>query len=294
MTFADVWPFLQNQISTNQFLTGATLTGALMSVMYAIRGLVFKVYYTLKRYFLVSLTVHSEDALFMPISTWLYENNFDKLSRTYRLRFLNNKAILGPAEGSFFFWYSRKFLRISILKDAQPGIQSWRSQTKEYLTISYYSLSRSTSILDTITKSAVAASESKSISVPAYVHHGGSWRHATEIKKRAKPSVILAGNTLELLEEDISKFFERKDWYIDRGVPYHRGYLLTGPPGTGKTSLVRHLAQKFDLNLYISDGSLASIHTVPTKSILLLEDVDSITKMRNSTLELLGQSNGSS
>jgi hypothetical protein len=30
--------------------------------------------------------------------------------------------------------------------------------------------------------------------------------------------------------------------YVDRGIPYRRGYLLHGPPGCGKTSFITALA----------------------------------------------------
>ena len=31
-------------------------------------------------------------------------------------------------------------------------------------------------------------------------------------------------------------------WYLDRGIPYKRGYLLRGSPGSGKTSFISALA----------------------------------------------------
>jgi len=39
-------------------------------------------------------------------------------------------------------------------------------------------------------------------------------------------------------------------WYGSRGIPYRRGYLFHGPPGTGKTSLSIASAGSFDLNIY--------------------------------------------
>uniref|UniRef100_A0A915DCS1 Mitochondrial chaperone BCS1 n=1 Tax=Ditylenchus dipsaci TaxID=166011 RepID=A0A915DCS1_9BILA len=39
------------------------------------------------------------------------------------------------------------------------------------------------------------------------------------------------------LQQDFEEFVGSQKWYVDRGVPYRRGYLLHGPPGTGKSSL---------------------------------------------------------
>ena len=68
------------------------------------------------------------------------------------------------------------------------------------------------------------------------------------------------------------------------GVPYRRGYLLHGPPGCGKTSLVRALAGNFGLKVYtlalldqyINGQTLEKLfNMVPGRSIILLEDIDS-------------------
>jgi chaperone BCS1 len=86
----------------------------------------------------------------------------------------------------------------------------------------------------------------------------------------------------EDITTDIRTFLASEDVYARRGVPYRRGYLLHGPPGTGKTSLVRVIASELDLPLYVmgtaqlsSESALYDFFTrVTTPSLILLEDID--------------------
>ena len=40
-------------------------------------------------------------------------------------------------------------------------------------------------------------------------------------------------NNIDCCELDLMAFRTQKQWYLKTGIPYRRGYLLHGPPGTG-------------------------------------------------------------
>lgn len=72
-------------------------------------------------------------------------------------------------------------------------------------------------------------------------------------------------------------------WYADRGIPFRRGYLLHGVPGSGKSSLIHALAGALQLDIYvvslsaswISDSTLTTLMgRVPARCVVLLEDLD--------------------
>ena len=80
-------------------------------------------------------------------------------------------------------------------------------------------------------------------------------------------------------------------WYGARGIPYRRGYLFHGEPGTGKTSLAMAIAGRFGLDIYvislldmsIGDSELIGLfNTLPPKCLLLLEDIDTVGLQRES------------
>lgn len=85
-------------------------------------------------------------------------------------------------------------------------------------------------------------------------------------KPRPLSSVILDktagpdGSTVDIGEHllgDLNRFFASRKWYDDRGVPWRRGYMLHGPPGTGKTSTVMSIAGAMEPKLDVCVVNLA-------------------------------------
>lgn len=102
-------------------------------------------------------------------------------------------------------------------------------------------------------------------------------------RKRNIQSVILAEGITDDMIADISEFLCKRDWYQLRGIPYRRGYLLYGKPGSGKSSFVQALAGHMGYDICImslaqpglTDDHLAiSLINIPEKSIILFEDID--------------------
>ncbi|ETO12839.1 hypothetical protein RFI_24538, partial [Reticulomyxa filosa] len=114
-------------------------------------------------------------------------------------------------------------------------------------------------------------------------------------RKRVIDSVILDEGISNRIVNDIYEFMTSRQWYYDRGIPYRRGYLLYGEPGSGKSSFVTALAGHIGYDICVmslaspglTDDHLAvSLINVPEKSIILFEDVDCLFPSRKQAIDL--------
>lgn len=117
-----------------------------------------------------------------------------------------------------------------------------------------------------------------------YNSWGAEWRQfGNPRRKRPLESVILDTGIKEKMVGDVKDFLASGSWYHDRGIPYRRGYLLHGPPGSGKSSFIQALAGELDYDIAIlnlserglTDDRLNHLLTIiPPRTLILLEDVD--------------------
>ncbi|ODQ66688.1 mitochondrial chaperone BCS1 [Nadsonia fulvescens var. elongata DSM 6958] len=150
------------------------------------------------------------------------------------------------------------------------------------LTTLYRDRNLFTSMLQEAQERAQKMQEGKTV---IYTSYGPEWRpFGQPRKKRPLDSVILGENVKENVLKDVTDFLGSSKWYYDRGIPYRRGYLLYGPPGSGKSSFIQALAGELDYNICIlnlsemmlTDDRLNHLmNHCPERSILLLEDIDS-------------------
>ncbi|KIM34268.1 hypothetical protein M408DRAFT_325711 [Serendipita vermifera MAFF 305830] len=96
-------------------------------------------------------------------------------------------------------------------------------------------------------------------------------------------SIVLDEGKKELILDDAKEFMGSEKWYSERGLPYRRGYLFHGCPGSGKTSLVHALAGELNLDIYVinlskkglDDGGLSElVGDLPARSVALIEEID--------------------
>lgn len=187
-----------------------------------------------------------------------------------------------PGPGKHILRYKNTFLMVNRVRetksiDFQMG-KPWETVT---LTTLYSQRQIFEDIFSETHRLAQQSTEGKTI---VYTSRSTSWeRFGEPRRKRSIESVILDKGVKERILTDVQDFLDSSKWYYDRGIPYRRGYLLHGPPGSGKSSFIQALAGHLDYNIAIlnlserglTDDRLNHLLTItPKRTIVLLEDAD--------------------
>ncbi|KAG5614275.1 hypothetical protein H5410_014099 [Solanum commersonii] len=92
-------------------------------------------------------------------------------------------------------------------------------------------------------------------------------------------TIAMKSDQKDMILKDLERFMRRKEYYRKVGKAWKRGYLLFGPPGTGKSSLIDAIVNYLNFDIYdlelTRNSDLRKLLVATTnKSILVIEDID--------------------
>ncbi|OWM66433.1 AAA-ATPase At3g50940-like [Punica granatum] len=102
-------------------------------------------------------------------------------------------------------------------------------------------------------------------------------------------TLAMDGDEKKDLIRDLEAFMNGREYYRRIGKVWKRGYLLHGPPGTGKSSLIAAMANFLNYDIYNLNLSTVQSDSVleylllhvSNRSILVVEDIDCSIKLQN-------------
>ena len=106
-------------------------------------------------------------------------------------------------------------------------------------------------------------------------------------------TLVLSYGIEKDIVDDINYFFKNRDFYERNKIPYKRGLLLYGPPGNGKTTLIRKIMKKNrNYSFFIRasttiDQSLINYLNDITNNkqkVIIIEDIDRLSNHGTSLL----------
>lgn len=222
---------------------------------------------------------------------WFQNSRWVKLSRSVSLdsgqswgpNDTNNRVIAGY--GRHVFIYKRHlFIFVREMIESQGTLKQ-----RENITLTMFG--RNKEIISDLLDDFTPKVNKNTISVFSN-NQNDTYLISSAVPRRSLESVIVAGETLQDIVGHIDKFMASEDWYKHRGIPWKLILLFVGPPGTGKTSIIRALASHykrdiFDLNL--NTASQSSLRNLILEgsgdSFIAIEDVDGFQAVKTRVTE---------
>ncbi|QHO17098.1 AAA-ATPase At3g28510 [Arachis hypogaea] len=115
----------------------------------------------------------------------------------------------------------------------------------------------------------------------------GKWSHVIFEHPATFETVAMDPEKKKEIIDDLNTFKNSKEYYAKIGKPWKRGYLLFGPPGTGKSTLIAAIANFLSYDVYDieltavkSNAELRKLLTgISSRSVVVIEDIDCSLKL---------------
>lgn len=202
------------------------------------------------------------------ISSWVATPNF------------KNEYLMTLGTGSFMWNYKIHKLIITVTEEGSPIATDPPSYFTR-ITITHDDMEVIESFLQDIVKFE-EETEKGMITIYSGKSRMGYWEKSNALSVQPLHRVYIDDEMKTSLVNHIDSFYAMEKRYNEFGRTHKLNILLTGVPGSGKTSLVKAISLKYNMKLFvlslskeITDDTLSGLfNAAKSRCIFLLEDVD--------------------
>lgn len=276
--FEQAYQFVIEQLSKNDLVAGGAVLGVLAYILNQLRSLPFQLLRWSRLLFVTQIDIPDRSDAFRWVSDWLSDHQYSKKAKRITVECRGPRANVTPAPGRHLIFWRKRPLILERVRNEGTGDNAHRA-FRESWSISF--MGSRQEVEDFVAECRDVSRSEKKKYIRVFEVDRGFWEEGQRRRKRSLDSVLLPIDVQKKIISDVKDFIDSKDWYEQMNIPWRRGYLLSGPPGNGKSSIITAIASEIDFKIHTinlsdiaSDDLIHLISNVEDNSILLLEDID--------------------
>ena len=300
--FEQAYQFVIEQIGKNDLVAGGAVLGALAFILNYLKSVPFTLLRWSRLAFVTELDISDRSDVFKWVTDWVAEHKYSKRAKRLTVECVRemrershsygshtepvgkSKTKVSPAPGTHLVWWKWKLIILRRIRRESTGDNAARMYRESWaLTM----IGRRRDVEKFLDECREVHERDKGTHIMVMEGENGYWQKSAKRRKRPLDSVLLPAGMKDLLIKDVNEFINSEDWYHEMNIPWRRGYLLTGPPGNGKSSLITAIASEIDFEVCIvnlgrvnEDDLTSMMADMYERSIVLLEDIDCIFEER--------------